>query len=88
MYRDEILRLAETHGMLDVRVFGSLARGTAGPDSDLDLLVHLGPQRSLLDRIAFWQAVEKLVGCKVDVVNDRGIKPRMREAVLADAVPL
>ncbi|CAA7626928.1 nucleotidyltransferase family protein [Magnetospirillum sp. UT-4] len=86
--RDDILRLAALHGAGRVRVFGSVARGEDGPDSDIDLLVHMDDDRSLLDLIGFWQAVQDLVGCKVDVVSDGGISPTLRDAVLAEARPL
>jgi len=52
-----------------VRVFGSLARGEAGPDSDIDILVKRDPGRSLLDIVAIKQDLEDLLGCEVDVVT-------------------
>jgi len=87
-WKPEILRLAERHGIQNVRIFGSIARGEGGQDSDLDLLVGVEPGRSYLDFIAFWKDVEDALGCKVDVVDDEGINPYSRDTVLNDAVPL
>jgi uncharacterized protein len=86
--RDEILRIAAGHGARDVRVFGSFARGEAGPDSDIDILVKLDPGRSLLDIIAIKQDLEDLLGCDVDVVTEAAISPYIREEVLREAVSL
>jgi predicted nucleotidyltransferase len=86
--RDEILRIAATHGARDVRVFGSLARGEARTDSDIDILVKLDPGRSLLDIIAIKQDLEDLVGYEVDVVAEGAISPFIREEVLREAVSL
>jgi len=64
--------LAERRGARNIRVFGSVARGEAGPESDLDLLVEMEPGRSLLDHIALIQDLEEVLGCRVDVVPRRG----------------
>lgn len=86
--REEILRIAAKHGAHNVRVFGSVARGTADAQSDIDLVVAFEPGRSLLDHAALWLELQELLGCKVDVVSERGIKPRIRHRVLDEAVPL
>jgi uncharacterized protein len=86
--RAEILDIARKHGARNVRVFGSVARGDAGPDSDVDILVELEPGRGLLDHAALMLDLSDLLGCKVDVVTDRGIRPRIRDRVLREAVPL
>lgn len=86
--REEILRVAAKHGARNVRVFGSVARQEADEQSDIDLIVEFEPERSLLDHAALWLELQELFGCKVDVVSDRGIKPRIRERVLREAVPL
>lgn len=87
-HRDEIRRIAEAHGAVRVRVFGSRARGTAGPTSDLDLLVDLRPGAHLLDIIAIKQDTEDALGCSVDVVTVAALSPYLRDAVLAEAIPL
>lgn len=86
--REKILQIAAKHGARDVQVFGSLARGEAKPDSDLDLLVKLEAGRSLLDLIAVKQDLEDLLGCQVDVVTEAAISPYIREQVLKEAVAL
>jgi uncharacterized protein len=86
--RDEILRAAARHGASNVRIFGSVARGDASPESDVDVLVDLEPGRSLLDHAALLLELEELLGCPVDVVTERGLRARFRERVLREAVPL
>jgi predicted nucleotidyltransferase len=86
--RDAILCICAKHGARNVRVFGSVARGEADEQSDIDLLVEFDPGRSLLDHAALWLDLQDLLGCKVDVLSDRGIKPRIRERVLWEAIPL
>ena len=86
--RVEILRVAAAHGARNVRVFGSVARGDSGAKSDIDLLVEFEPGRSLLDHAALQIDLEKLLGRRVDVAAERGLRPRIRERVLAEAVPL
>jgi predicted nucleotidyltransferase len=84
--RDEILRAAARHGAYNVRVFGSVARGEAGPDSDLDVLVDMEPGRSLLDLGGLLVDLEELLSRKVDVTTEKGLKARIRERVLKEAV--
>ena len=86
--RDEIIRIAEEHGAHDVRLFGSVAREAASPASDVDVLVRMDGDRSLLDRIALMHDLEDLLRCKVDVVNDRAIDPMIQDNILAQALPL
>jgi hypothetical protein len=86
--REEILKITASYGGQNIRVFGSVARGQAGPNSDLDLLVTLEAGRSLLDLIAIKQDLEDLLGCKVDVVTEAGISPYIRERVLREVVIL
>jgi predicted nucleotidyltransferase len=87
-YRAEILALAVRHGARNVRVFGSLARGEGREDSDLDLLVTLAEDRSLLDLVGLKQDVEDLIHRPVDVVTEQALSPYLRERVLSEAVPL
>lgn len=86
--REEILRVAAKYGARNVRVFGSVARGEADAESDIDLLVEFEPDRSLLDHAALWLELQELLGCKVDVVSEGGVKARIRERVLREAVPV
>jgi uncharacterized protein len=86
--REEILRIAAHYGATNVRIFGSLARGEAQPDSDMDILISLEPERSLIDLIAMKQSLEDLLHCKVDVVTEASISPYIRPQVLRDAVAL
>jgi len=87
-HRDEILTIAARHGARSLRIFGSIARGDARPDSDVDVLVELEPGRSLLDLVAIKQDLEDALGRPVDVVTERALSPYLRQRVLADAVPL
>jgi len=80
--------LAERRGARNIRVFGSVARGEAGPESDLDLLVEMEPGRSLLDHIALIQDLEEVLGYRVDVVTEAGLRERIRPRVLREARPL
>lgn len=86
--RAEILGIAAQYGARNVRVFGSVARGDAGPDSDIDLLVDLEPGRTLLDHVGLWQDLEELLGRRVDVVVEGGISPHLEKRILAEATPL
>jgi predicted nucleotidyltransferase len=86
--RDEILKLAEQRGARKVRVFGSVARGDSGPDSDVDFLVELDEKTTLLQHNALIRELGDLLGCKVDEVSERGLRPRVRERVLREAAPL
>jgi predicted nucleotidyltransferase len=86
--REEILRIAAAHGAQNIRLFGSVSRGEAGPKSDVDILVRLEPGRSLLDIIAIKQDLEDLLGCEVDVVTEEAVSPYIREQVLKEAVSL
>ena len=86
--RAEILKIAQRNGASNVRVFGSVARGDAGPNSDIDFLVEMERGRSLFDMGRLLIELEELLQCDVDVVSDRGIKPRIRERVLSEAIPI
>jgi uncharacterized protein len=86
--RNDILRLAAEHGARHVRVFGSAARGEAGPTSDIDFLVRMDPGRSLLDLIELGQELESILHRKVDILTDEGLSPYLRQRILDEAVPL
>jgi hypothetical protein len=84
----EILALAASHGVLTVRVFGSVARGDTDSLSDVDFLVELGSDRSLLDLGGFQMDLQDLLGIPVDVVTTKGLKQRIRSRVLSEAKDL
>ncbi len=86
--RHDILRLAAQHGAHNVRVFGSAARGEAGPTSDIDLLVKMDRGRSLLDLIELSQELESILQRKVDILTDEGLSPYLEQRIHAEAVPL
>ena len=86
--RQEILVIAHRYGARNIRLFGSVARGDEGPDSDIDLLVELEPGRSLFDLGGMLYELQELLGVEVDVVTEKGLRARIRERVLSEAVPL
>jgi predicted nucleotidyltransferase len=86
--RHQILDAASRHGAVNVRVFGSVARGEADERSDVDFLVEMERGRSLLDLGGFLMDLEELLGKRVDVVTEKGLKSRIRERVLREAIPL
>jgi len=71
-----------------VRIFGSVARGEADSESDIDFLVNMEPGRSLLDLCGLLIDLEELLGRKVDVVTEKGLRDRIRERVLKEAIAL
>jgi hypothetical protein len=86
--REAILRIARRYGAHDVRLFGSVARGDATASSDVDLIVRFDPDRSLFDHGGLIADLEELLGAKVDVVSEGGMRERFRKRVLEEAVPL
>ena len=86
--RAEILRLAAAHGAKNVRVFGSVARGQADAMSDVDFLVDMSSGRSLLDLGGLLEDLRNLLNQPVDIVTERGLKSRIKDRVLREAVPL
>ena len=86
--REEIIRLAAKHGAHNVRVFGSMARGDADAESDVDFLVDMEPGRSLFDLGGLLTDLQNLLGSPVDVVTERGLRERIRRRVLQEAIPL
>jgi len=86
--RDEILSVARRHGVTRVQVFGSMARGDAGPTSDLDLLVDVGPNTTPWFPGGLVAELESLLGRRVQVVTERGLDEILRDHVLQEAVPL
>ena len=86
--RDEILAVARRHGVSNVRVFGSVARGETHESSDVDFLVDIERGRSLLDLGGLLMDLADLLGCGVDVVTEKSLRERARGQILAEAKPL
>lgn len=86
--RGRLHEIARRHGVRNVRVFGSVARGTERGGSDVDLLVELDPDRTLLDLIGFEQDAAEALGIPVDAVSPRFLKDRVRKHALRDARPV
>lgn len=86
--RQAITRIVASHGGKNVRVFGSMATDSCGPDSDVDLLIRLDPNRSLLDLIAIKQDIEDLLKRAAHVLTERSLSPYIRSRVLQEAVSI
>jgi hypothetical protein len=86
--RDEVLRIADKHGALNLRVFGSVAEGGADENSDLDLLVDLEPGRSLFDLGGLLMDLQSLLGRRVDIVTEASLHWYIRDRILREAKPL
>ena len=86
--REAITRIAGKHGATHVRLIGSVARGEAGPGSDIDFLVTWREGTSLLDQAALMLELERLLGRRIDIASDGWVKPSIRESVYRDAVVL
>jgi predicted nucleotidyltransferase len=86
--RLEILSIAVRYGGKNVRLFGSIARGTATESSDLDILLEMERSGSLLDLVAIKQDLEDLLGSQVHVVTESSLSPYLRDEVLKEAVSL
>ena len=88
LYREEIKRIIVKRHARNIRLFGSQARGEAGPDSDVDLLVSFDETASLLDQVALIYDLEDLLKRKTDVVSDRGLTDLFRMSIENEVVPL
>lgn len=86
--RGEILLIAGKYGARNVRVFGSVARAEADEHSDIDFLIEMEPGRSLFDLGGMQSELETSLGRPVDVVTEKGLKPRIRPRVLREAIPV
>jgi uncharacterized protein len=86
--REKILEVSAKYGARNIRVFGSAARGDFSQNSDIDFLVDMESGRSLLDMGGLLMELQKLLGCKVDVVSTKGLRQRIRESVLREAISL
>ncbi|TAE60991.1 MAG: DNA polymerase subunit beta [Nostocales cyanobacterium] len=87
-FREEILKIANKYGAYNLRIFGSVARGEATPDSDVDFLLELEPHCSLFDYIALTQDLAALLGRKVDIAEPQHLHDLIKEKVLSEAIPL
>ena len=88
VWKPAILKIAERRGARRLWVFGSVARGQSDGESDIDFLVELEPGRSLFELGGLGADLEALLHSKVEVVTERGLRPMVRERVLAEALPL
>jgi len=86
--RDEIHRIAVKHGAHNIRIFGSVVRGEAGPDSDVDFLIDVGPTTSSWFPAGLILDLEEILGCRVEVVTERALNPHIRDYVLREAILL
>ncbi len=86
--REDILRLAATYGARNVRIFGSVVRGEAGVDSDIDFLVDMDPGRTLFHLGGLLFELQELLGVEVDVVPEGGLRENVRSQILKEAAPL
>ncbi len=86
--RHDILQIAAEHGARNVRIFGSVVRGDAGAESDVDILVKMDQGRSLLDLSALIMDLRDMLGRKVDVVSEDGLYWLLRRRILREAKPL
>jgi predicted nucleotidyltransferase len=86
--REEILKIAASHGARNIRVFGSVARGEADESSDIDLLVDMEADRSLLDVAALVADLRDVLGPRVNVVSEKGLYWLLRRRILHEAKPL
>ncbi|MGE0822939.1 MAG: nucleotidyltransferase family protein [Candidatus Binatia bacterium] len=84
----DIQRIAAKHGAYNVRIFGSVVRGEAGPESDIDLLIEKGPRTSSWFPAGLVLDLEELLGRRVEIVTEKALNPYLREQVLREAVPL
>ncbi|MBN1443648.1 MAG: nucleotidyltransferase family protein [Planctomycetes bacterium] len=87
-HREAILEIARRYGAHDLRVFGSVARGDATGASDVDIIARFDPDRSLLDHGGLIMDLGELLGVKVDVISEAGMRPRFREHAMKEAIAL
>ena len=86
--REAILEIAQRHGAHDIRIFGSMARGDGTESSDVDFIVRFEPGRTLFDHGSLLMDLQDLLGVEVDIISEGGMRPRFREHVLKEAIPL
>jgi predicted nucleotidyltransferase len=86
--REDVLEVAQRHGVTSIRIFGSVARGDESAESDIDLLVTTGPSVSSWFPAGLILELEQLLGRHVDIVTESGLNPLLRDQVLTEAVAL
>jgi predicted nucleotidyltransferase len=86
--RDDIKRIAVRHGADNIRVFGSVARGEAGAESDIDILIDVGPTTSSWFPAGLILDLEDLLGRRIEVITEEALNPELRDHVLGEAKPL
>ena len=86
--REAILATATKYGAYNIRIFGSVARGEANSESDVDFLVDMEAERSLFDLGGLLMELQDLLNCPVDVVTEKGLRQRIRDRVLSEAIHL
>lgn len=88
VYKPQIMELAEKYGMGNIRVFGSVARGDADENSDVDLLYTPIPPNGLWEAAGMLYHLEELLKTKVDFVCDERLRERIKDRILSEAKPL
>jgi len=86
--KPQIAEILLKHGVKRAAFFGSLARGDAEDGSDIDILVDLAADKSLLDLVAIKIEIEDLLGISVDVLTYKSLLPAIKEAVLKEQLPI
>lgn len=86
--RDDIRTIASKHGAYNIRIFGSVVRGEAGPDSDIDFLIDVGPTTSSWFPAGLILDLEEILGRHVEIVTAKALNPYIRDHVLREAIPL
>jgi len=86
--RNDIVRIAKQYGVYNIRIFGSIAVGKADDKSDIDFLVDTLPGTSLFNLGGLLIDLQEMLGCSVDIVTEKGLRKRLRDQVLHEAVPL
>ena len=86
--KEQILHLAANYGVRNVRIFGSVARGDSSASSDIDFLVDLDPDRTLMDLGGLLTGLQEILHVPVDIATERMLRPKVRDRALREAVLL
>ena len=87
-YKKEILKIASLHGVKNIKVFGSVARGEQNQNSDIDFVVEMKKGKTILNRIALMQDLKNLLGQEVDVVTYKSLRERIKQDIIKDSVEI